>query len=227
MPRNVFEQELRRIRDDMLILASMVYQALESATDALRHRKIDAAQAIIVGDREINRKRFALEDQCLTVIATQQPMAGDMRFLAGALEIIGELERIGDYAKGISRITVMLGQEPLFAMPDHLPLMFEHALGMLRRAIDAFVNRDAGAARAIPYEDDALDELYNATNLDLFNLVVKEPSKYLHANYYSWAAHNLERTGDRAVNICERTLYMITGKMEEMDYLEEGISGVN
>jgi phosphate transport system protein len=227
MPRNLFAQELQRIHDETLILASMVYQALEGAANALRNRNIDAAQAIIVGDAEINRKRFALEDQCLTVIATQQPMAGDMRFLAGALEIIGELERIGDYAKGIGRITVMLGQEPLLAMPPHLPLMFEHALGMLRRSIDAFVSRNIDAARAIPYEDDALDELYNQTNMDLFNAVVKAPTKYLHSNYYSWAAHNLERTGDRAVNICERTLYMITGKMEEMDYLEEGLSGVN
>jgi len=227
MPRNLFVQELQHIRDEVLILASMVYQALEDAVVSLKHRQIDAAQTIIVGDQVINRKRFTLEDACMIVIATQQPMAGDMRLLAGALEIIGELERIGDYAKGIARITLMLGQEPLMAMPVHLTPMAEHALGMLRRAVQAFIDRDEAAARAIPYEDDALDELYNLVNVDLFNEVVEQPTKYLHSNYYSWAAHNLERTGDRAVNICERTIYMMTGKMEEMDYLEEGVSGVN
>lgn len=227
MPRRQYVQELQLIRDEILLLASMVYQALADSVEALRTHNVENAQRVIMGDLEINRKRFALEDECLAVIATQQPMAGDMRLLAGALEIIGELERIGDYAKGIGRITLMLGREPLVAMPPHLPRMAEHALGMLRRAVEAYVQRDADAARAIPYEDDALDELYNQTNMDLFNVIINEPSKYIHSNYYSWAAHNLERTGDRAVNICERTLYTITGKMEEMDYLEEGVSGVN
>jgi phosphate transport system protein len=227
MPRVQYLHELQHIRDELLIMASMVYQALDGSVLALQAHDIEAAQRIIVADMEINRKRFALEDEILTVIATQQPMAGDMRLLAGALEIGGELERIGDYGKGIARIVLMLGREPLLTMPSHLTLMAQHALSMLRRAIDAYIALDVDAAKTIPYTDDALDQLYNQMALDLFNAVIADPTKFLHSNYYSWAAHNLERTGDRAVNICERTIYTVTGNMNELDHIEEGISGID
>jgi phosphate transport system protein len=227
MPRIQYVNELQHIRDELLIMASMVYQALDDSVLALQAHDIEAAQRIIVADMEINRKRFALEDDILTIIATQQPMAGDMRLLAGALEIAGELERIGDYGKGIARITLMLGREPLLPMPSHLTLMAQHALGMLRRAIDAYIALDVDSAKTIPFTDDAIDELYNQIALDLFNAVVADPNKFLHANYYTWAAHNLERTGDRAINICERTIYTVTGSMNELDFIEEGISGLS
>jgi phosphate transport system protein len=227
MPRVQYVYELQHIRDELLIMASMVYQALDDSVLALQAHDIEVAQRIIVADMEINRKRFAVEDEILTIIATQQPMAGDMRLLAGALEIVGELERIGDYGKGIARIVLMLGRQPLLAMPAHLTLMAQHALGMLRRAIDAYIALDVDAAKTIPFTDDALDELYNQVALDLFNAVVADPNKFLHANYYTWAAHNLERTGDRATNICERTIYTVTGSMSELDNVEEGISGLD
>ena len=227
MPRVHYLHELQHIRDELLMMASMVYQALDSSVQALRTHDIETAQRIIVADMDINRKRFGVETDILTIIATQQPMAGDMRMLAGALEIAGELERIGDYGKGIARITLMLGREPLLAMPAHLTLMAQHALSMLRRAIDAYIAQDVDAAKTIPYTDDALDELYNQVALDLFNAVIADPTKFLHSNYYSWAAHNLERTGDRAVNICERTIYTVTGDMNELDYMEEGIAGID
>lgn len=227
MPRGHFQQELQQLRDDMLIMASMVYQQLTDSVVTLRTTDLEGARRIIQQDIEINRRRFTLEDDTLTIIATQAPMAGDMRFLAGTLEIISELERIGDYAKGIARITLMLGRDSGLTVPTALAEMMTVALSMLRAAIDAFVAGDADGARLIPHQDDLVDRLYNQVNMDLVQLVVQEPTKMARANLFSWAAHNIERTADRATNICERTIYMVTGEMREMDYGEEAFSGFN
>lgn len=226
MPRSYFTQELQQLRDDILIMASMVYQQLGDAVTALRTTDLENARRVIAQDMEINRRRFAMEDQALTIIATQAPMAGDMRFLAGALEIISELERIGDYAKGISRITLMLGRDSGVTMPPRLNEMSEKALSMLRRSVNAFIAGNVDAARAIPLEDDEVDDLYNQANKELVEMIMANPHLMGLANLYSWAAHNIERTADRSTNICERTLYMVTGEMRELDREEEAMSGL-
>lgn len=227
MPRGYFQQELQQLRDDMLIMASMVYQQLSESVTTLRNCDLDNARRIIQQDGEINRRRFALEDDTLTIIATQAPMAGDMRFLAGMLEIISELERIGDYAKGIARIALMLGRDAGVTMPPMLVEMVAVALHMLRDAVNAFVVGDVDGARQIPHQDDLVDRLYNQINLDLVREVMEEPAKMARVNLYSWAAHNIERTADRATNICERTIYMVTGEMREMDDIEQEFSGIS
>jgi len=227
MPRGYFQQELQQLRDEMLIMASMVYQQMTDAVESLRVSDLDAARRIVKQDGEINRRRFALEDEALTIIATQAPMAGDMRFLAGTLEIISELERIGDYAKGIARITLMLGRNSGLQMPATIEEMCTVALGMLRNAVDAFITADADNAAVIPLQDEIVDRLYNQTNLQLMQLVVSEPTKMARANLFSWAAHNIERTADRATNICERTIYMVTGEMRELEHDEEEYSGID
>lgn len=227
MPRISYVNELQQLRDDALIMASMVYQQLTDSVEGLRTADLGSAKRIVAQDAEINRRRFAMEDEILTVIATQQPMAGDMRFLAGMLEINSELERIGDYAKGIARITLMLGRDSGLTMPPYLSQMCDLALSMLRRSMEAFIAGDVQTARGIPADDDRVDVLYNRTNLELIQMVMNEPQKMALANLYSWAAHNIERTADRATNICERTIYMVTGEMREMDRSEEEVSGVN
>lgn len=227
MPRSYYVHELQQLRDDVLIMASMVHQQMIDAVGALRSGDLESAQRIIAQDNEINRRRFALEDDTLTIIATQQPMAGDMRFLAGSLEIISELERIGDYAKGIARIALMLGPDSGLTMPGQLAEMCERALLMLRKSVDAFIAGDADAARAIPPQDDTVDALYNMTNMELVRMVIAEPQKMPLVNLFSWAAHNIERTADRATNICERTVYMVTGEMRELDHTEQEFSGMN
>lgn len=226
MPRSYFTQELQQLRDDLLIMASMVYQQLTDAVAAMRACDLESARRVIAQDVEINRRRFTMEDQTLTIIATQAPMAGDMRFLAGALEVISELERIGDYAKGISRITLMLGRDSGLVMPPRLNEMAEKALSMLHRSVTAFIAGDVEAARAIPLEDDEVDALYNHANLELVEMIMANPRVMGLANLYSWAAHNIERTADRSTNICERTIYMVTGEMRELDHEEEAMSGL-
>lgn len=226
-PRSNYLNELQHLRDSVLIMASMVYQQLTDATIALQASDLEDARRIIAQDLEINRRRFAIEDDVLTVIATQQPMAGDMRFLAGTLEINSELERIGDYAKGNARITLMLGRDSGLKMPYQLREMSDMALAMLKRAIDAFMKGDVVEARAIPLADDEIDLLYNEVNREMVELIIAEPQKIALANLFSWAAHNIERTADRATNVCERTIYMVTGEMREMDVIEPEYSGFN
>ncbi len=217
MTRLHYEKELQRLQDELLLMGSMVNQALRQSVDLLKRQDLVAAEKLIKADKEINRRRFAIEDAVLTLIATQQPMARDMRFLAAVLELSSELERIGDYAKGIARITLYLGQDPVVKPLIHIPQMCLIVSDMLRAAMDAFINLDVTAARQIPQEDDKVDELYNMINLELIQLVIANPAIMDRANYFSWAAHNLERAADRVVNICERIIYTVTGEFIEMD----------
>ena len=209
------------------MLGSMVRQALADAVTALAKRDLDAARGIVSGDREINSRRFRIEDDCLSLIAMQQPIARDLRLLAAMLEISTELERIGDYAKGISKISLMIGSEPLIKPLIEIPQMCERVLSMLERSLDAFVNYDAQAARAIPLEVDAIDDLYNMVNRQLLDLIIKDPAVIDQANYLSWVAHNLERAGDRVTNVCERVVYTVTGEFVEFDGEESLMSGIS
>jgi len=217
MPRVVFVRELGFLQDEILALGSMVSQALGESVIALGERNAAKAQELIQRDQEVNRKRYAIEGDCLRLMATQQPMAGDLRLLASVLEITTELERIGDYAKGIGKIILLIGPEPLMKPLVDIPLMCEQVLNMLDRALDAFIHQDADSARAIAAEDDLVDDLYNKIYREIIGFLVENPQLFDRANYLLWAAHNLERAGDRTVNICERVLFNVTGQMAELD----------
>ena len=227
MARILFTRELQRLQDEILLLGSMVRQALAESVKALCDRDLESARRIIAGDREINSRRFKIEDDCLSLIAMQQPAAKDLRLIAGILEISSELERIGDYAKGISKINLMMGAEPFVKPLVDIPRMCDKVSELLARALDAFVNQDLEAARTIPLEDDILDDLYNSVNRHLIGMIVKNPAIIDHANYLSWVAHNLERAGDRVTNICERIVYTVTGEFVEFDGQEAAMSGIN
>lgn len=227
MVRTLFSRELEKLQDDVLVLGSMVRQAILESVEALRTRDHEAARRIIASDRQINARKYDLEKDCLTLIATQQPMARDLRFLAAVLDISTELERMGDYAKGISKINIYLGHEPLVRPLGEIPRMAEKGMDMLQRALDAFVSHDVVAARAIPLEDDEIDALYNKLNRELIELIIKNPDIIDRANYLSWVAHNLERAADRVTNICERVIYTVTGDLVEFDAEEPFLSGTN
>ncbi|MGQ9458580.1 MAG: phosphate signaling complex protein PhoU [Anaerolineae bacterium] len=217
MPRLTLEQELQRLQDQVLVLGSMVGEALVESVRLLKARDIPGSKRLIAADQAINEKRFALENDILTLIATQQPMAKDLRILAAMLEIITELERIGDYAKGIGRINVLIGEEPLLKPLIDVPYMATKVRDMLDRALDAFVHRDVEAARAIPREDDEIDNLYNQVYRELLTFMMQDPHTIDRASYLLWVAHNLERAADRVTNICERVVFTVTGEMKEMD----------
>jgi phosphate transport system protein len=200
----------------------MVEEALIESVKILERRDHKAAKLLRKADHIINTKRFEIEADTLTLIATQQPMAGDMRILAAVLEIATDLERMGDYAKGIAKVSLKIGDEPLVKPLIDIPLMAQTATRMLRQALDAFSRGDAELAHSIPDQDDKVDALYNQIYRELLTHILSDPSIIDQANNLLWVAHNLERTADRVTNICERTIYMVTGEIVEID--SKGVS---
>ncbi|MGQ9466672.1 MAG: phosphate signaling complex protein PhoU [Anaerolineae bacterium] len=226
MPREDFWRRLQALQDDMLSLGSMVENALAVSVEALLRRDHEASRRLIGQDRLVNEKRYAIENDTLVLIATQQPMAGDLRELAAILEIATELERIGDYAKGIGQINLLLGPEPLLEPVRHIKPMEERVRSMLHRSLDAFVRRDVTLARAIPIEDDEVDTLYRAVYHELLDHIIANRQVVEQANMLLWVAHNLERAADRVTNICERVIFTVTGELVELKMAVSGIEDV-
>jgi len=216
MIRKTFEHEIQQVKDEVLLLGSMVEHAIIASVDVLKKRDIKGAEKIIVEDKEINKKRFAIESQLMILIATQQPMAHDLRLLASCMEIISELERMGDYAKGIANINIRMGEETLLKPLIDIPRMAQIGTSMLHRALSAFINEDVEVAKAIPVEDDEVDALYNQIYHELMLIIIQDPKSIERANWLLWVAHNLERVADRVTNICERTVFIATGEFNEI-----------
>jgi phosphate transport system protein len=204
----------------------MVERAAVESVEALKSSDLEAARRVYESDETINAKRYEIETECVQTIATQQPvMAGDLRILASILVVIGELERMGDYAKGIARICLDHGYEPHVKPLIDIPRMALLTADMLHRAVGAFVARDADAARAIPVEDDEIDALYNQVYRELITFMLEDPTTITRANYLIWTAHNLERMADRVINICERTVYAATGEIGEIKPSDDEATG--
>lgn len=213
--RKTFEQEIQQLKDEILLLGSMVEQAMLDAVEALKKRDIRWSEQIIANDKKINEKRFYLENKVMIVIATQQPMARDLRVIASILEVISELERMGDYAKGIAIINIRMGEHALLKPLVDIPRMAQKGTDMLHRALTAFVNEDVETAKGIPAEDDEVDMLYEQVYRELMTYIMADARTIERANWLLWAAHNLERFADRVTNICERTLFVATGEYKE------------
>jgi len=217
MTRNTLDHELQRLQDEMTLMGSVVSHALVQSVDILLRQDVDAARRLMDADDAIDFQRYTIESDVLVLIARQQPMATDLRTLAAILEIVNDLERIGDYAKGIAKITRLMTD--MADVPDlpQIPAMAARAQDMLSRALEAFLRRDVATARAIPREDDQVDALYNEVNRAMMELTIEDPTRMELANYMVWAAHNLERSADRVTNICERAVFTVTGDMKELD----------
>ena len=201
----------------MLVLASMVDLAIESSIEALRQQNEVEAQRIIRDDQSINAKRYAIEEMAIATIATQQPMARDLRTILAVLHIAVELERMGDYATGIAKITLMHEDKELLKPLIDIPRMADLARGMLRRSLDAFVNRDAELANRTAAQDDEVDALYNQVYRELLTFMLNDPRTIDRATWLLWVAHNLERIADRVTNICERVVFLVTGRLVEIN----------
>ena len=216
MLREKFDRYLQGLQDEVLILGSMVEKAIGYAMEALKKRDLALARQVITDDTLINRKRMDIEEKCVELIVTQQPVASDLRIIVAVLNIIIDLERIADHAEGTAKIALMLGDElPLKPLID-LPRMADRARDMLHRSLDAFIRRDAEAARKICIEDDEVDNLYDQVFRELLTFMAEDPKTITRATRLIWVAHNLERSADRVTNICERVVFTVTGKMEEI-----------
>ncbi len=216
MVRTSFERHLHELQDDVLVLGSMVEKAIYRSMEALKNRDLELAKQVIADDSEIDRKRFDIEEKCIELIVTQQPVASDLRIIVAVLNIIIDLERIGDHSEGVGKITLMIGNEPPLKPLIDLPRMAQKTGDMLRRSLDAFVNRDAEAARRISKEDDEIDALYDQVFRELLTFMAEDSRTITRATRLIWVAHNLERSADRVTNICERVVFVVTGKMEEI-----------
>jgi phosphate transport system protein len=216
MTRTAFERQLAGIQEDMLVLANMVESAIKRSIQALKERDVELARRVIADDVKINRKRYDTEERCLELIATQQPLASDLRTIVAVLHMIVDLERMGDHAEGIAKIALTLADEPPLKPYIDLPRMAEIAIQMLMESLEAFKQRDDARARAIFEEDDKVDALYDQVYRELLTYMLGDPRTIERATRLIWVAHNLERIADRVTNICERVVYLVTGRMEEL-----------
>lgn len=216
MTRLSFDRELQKLQDRLVALGSEVEENIITSVDVLLQRDDARARLLIRRDDDINQEQMAIETDSLVLLATQQPLATDLRLIASVISIATELERINDYAKGIAKIHLMIGDDPLLSVANLLPAMAEKASDMLHRSLQAFIGRDVDAAYEIHEEDDEVDALYNRVYERLVEDITADSEIMDQATHLLWAAHNLERTADRVSNICERIVFTATGKIVEM-----------
>jgi len=215
--RATLDRELSKLQDGLLRLAEMVDAAIARSLQALSSRDVVLAREVVDGDQAVNALRFAIEEECLSLIATQQPAAGDLRAVLAAMNIVSDMERMADHAAGNARIVLRMGDEPLLKPLIDIPRMAETCRGMLRRALDSYVARDVELAKAVAREDDLLDNLHNQIFRELLSFMVEDPGTTTRALYLLFTAHNLERIGDRVTNIAERVIFMASGELRELN----------
>ncbi len=216
MKRNTLESQIQHLKDDLSTLGYMVEAANVTAATALMDNDEDTARALIKNDALINTMRFVLESGVINALATQKPSAHDLRVLTSILDLCTELERIGDYAKGISIVLLRSGGLGMPKLLRDLQYMARKAVDMLHRAMDAFIREDMESARSIMREDSLIDALYEQIYFEAIDHVVEAPTNIERINYVLWVAHNLERVADRTTNVCERTIFIVTGRISEL-----------
>ncbi len=216
MARETFEDQLKRLQDDLLAMGEMVDQLLVRSLEALVQRDSAGANAVIADDERINLAQRDIEEKCLILIATQQPLASDLRAIFSISSIANDLERMSDYAKGIAKITLRMADQPLLKPLIDIPRMAEKDRYLLREQLRAFVARDATRAKQLAAEDDELNRLYDQIYRELLTFMMEDPRTIGRATYLLWIAHNLERVGDRTTNIAERTVFLLTSDIEEL-----------
>jgi phosphate transport system protein len=217
MTRTAYDARLAEIQEDILLMGVMVEAAIERGIKALQERDVSLAHQVIEDDLRVNDKRYEIEDKCLELIATQQPLAGDLRTIVSVLHIAVDLERMGDHAEGIAKVALMLADDAPLRPDLDIARMSGIATRMLMASLEAFKERDASQARAICNDDDEVDALYDEMYRELIMVMVNDPATIERATHITWVAHNLERIADRVTNICERVVYLVEGRIQELN----------
>ncbi len=213
--RIAFQEHLKTLNRELHTMADMVNHAIDRSVTALKEGDVVEAMKIKKDDIHINNKRFEIEEQCIHLIATQQPVATQLREIIAILNIITDLERMGDYAEGVAKIVMKLnGADTVKPLID-IPRMAEIATDMINLSLKAYAERDVESARKITLMDDRVDELYHQVVRELISIMIEDPRTITHCTYLMWVAHNLERIGDRVTNICERIIFLVTGELVE------------
>lgn len=215
--RSTLDRELTEINEGLLRIGSMVDAAIERSIQALAHRDAALAHQVDADDAKVNALRFQVEEECLALIARQQPAASDLRAALAAFSIVTDLERMGDHAAGIARTVLHMGDEPLLKPLIDLPRMAETCRTMLRLGLEAYMERDAEKAHMVAGMDDVVDSLYTQIFREILSFIAEDPHTTSRGLYLLFAAHNLERIGDRVTNIVERILFMVSGELRELN----------
>jgi len=213
MVRADFDRNLKLLQEELLLLGGLVEKAIVDSIEALKTRNLELSHKVVAQDDIIDQKTNEIEEKAIDLIATQQPIAIDLRTLMSVIHISVELERMGDYAEGIGKIGIMMGNDPPVKPLVDIPKMADKASGMLKRSLDSLVRRDPILARQVCDDDDEVDNLYDQIYNDLIQLMISDPSTIQRATYLMWAAHDLERIADRATNIGERVIFLVTGQL--------------
>lgn len=217
MPRDNLEQRLQHLLRQLLSMGELVDNAIARSVNALVSRDAEEARRVIADDVAVNRAQRDIEEQCIVLLATQQPMARDLRTILAVLNAAVELERVGDYAEGIAKITLRLLEEPPLKPLIDIPRMAELARALLRDALQALVRADAAMARETAERDDEVDALTDQVYRELLTFMINDPRTITRATHLIWVSHNLERAADRATNITERVVQLATGEIEELN----------
>ena len=217
MVRQVFQEQIRELLEDLLEMGQMVADSIDSAIQALAKQDAELAQWVIDYDDEINSLQYDIDEKCLVLIATQQPMAGDLRAILSVSNIAAELERIGDYSEGIARLAIKLAGRPLLKPLIDIPRMAEEGRRMLMTALEAFASQDVESARQVGEADDTVDALYDQVYRELLVYMMEDPRTITQATYLLWVAHNLERIADRTTNIAERVIFLESGRIVDLN----------
>lgn len=215
--RTEYASDMKTLQDDVLRMGSMVDRQIARSIEALRTQNVASAQQVIDLDQRVNDARWKIEDDTMRLIARQGPMAGDLRSIMASVHIATNLERMGDHADGISRLTLRTAGEPHLKELDAIPAMAEETRKMLSDALEAFIENDADRARMIAACDERVDLLYDQTYRDLLTVMIADPDTVTRATHLLWVGHNLERIADRVTNICERIIFAATGQFEEVN----------
>jgi phosphate transport system protein len=214
--RGLLDKELDELREYLIRMENMVTAAILGSIEALKNRDVELAKKIIDDDDKINKIRYKVERLGVVAIATQQPMASDLRTIIAAMHVAIEMERMGDHAAGIGQIVKEVASEPLLKPLIDLPRMAEISSEMLHDALEAFLLGDVDTAKTVAKRDTEVDNLYDQVLRELLTYMIQDPKNIQRATYLLWCAHGLERIADRVTNVCERVLFMETGKFKEL-----------
>jgi phosphate transport system protein len=217
MVRRVFHDQIRELLEDLLAMGQMVADAIDHSIQALVQQDAGLAQSVIDFDDEINAAQHDIDEQCLVLIATQQPAAGDLRTILAISNVAAELERIGDYAEGIGKLAIKLAGKPLVKPLIDIPRMANTSRQMLLTALEAFAREDADLARQVGDQDDTVDALYDQVYRELLTFMMEDPRTITRATYLLWVAHNVERIADRTTNIAERVIFTASGRIVDLN----------
>ncbi len=215
--RSILESNLQELQSKLQEMARLSLDGLEQAIESLKRGDTALAGRVIAGDDKINQLEVDIEQTVVVTIATQQPAAGDLRAIIAALQIATELERIGDHAASIAKVTIRIGGEKLMKPLIDIPRMATNGKDMLMKSLKAYEDQDSILAHEVAADDEDMDLLNNQIIRELLAYMVEDPAKITQGSNLLWVTHNLERIGDRATNIAERVLFMKTGETLDLN----------